>query len=439
MAVIRSLQWAGPHERGSTRAQEGVANELLLEYRPHMFRQILQLGLCTAALTHLVSCKPTSTSPPEVAVTPAVPSISSSAAYPSPAPHPIDRSKCGLPAELLAENWPRTLEPNQSSDPSPPAQDAITIAVLPDTQYYTSCRERHFAEQTRYLARLSTERHLAATIFLGDLTEHNDPEEWQYLRAGLSLLPQTVPTVLVTGNHDYGLGGTADVRSTLFNTFVGTPSPKTSSTIVAQLEPGHLENVFYRIDAGPFPIAVLALEWSPRDATVAWARQVLERYPDERLIFVTNAYLYHDDTRYDWTRHGVDQRWNPVAYSTAKKDPKEPAGSGNLHPDGAWDGEQLWQGLLKDYEGLFLTLNGHVLVDGAGLLSSRGEHGNLVHQMLVNYQMLDEGGLGYLRLLEITSDGRTLTTKTYSPSLHLYATARDQLFDLPLEPPLTVK
>jgi len=352
----------------------------------------------------------------------------------SPAPE-LDRSVCGLPEDLSRENWPRDLVPHQQLDPDPPHLQDITIAVLPDTQYYTSCREKHFAAQTKYVAHLARSRRIVASVFLGDLTEHNEAEEWRFVGEALSLLPRDVPIVLATGNHDYGLGGTSNVRSTLFNDFLKA-TPKTQSVMVEQMEPNHLENVFYRIDDPTLSLAILVLEWSPRDKAVAWAKNMLLKYPDERLIFVTHAYLYYDDTRYDWERYGQDQRWNPLAYGTAKRDPDRPPGGDNVHPDGAWDGERLWQGLLSDYAGLFLTLNGHVLGDGSGLSSVRGQHGNLVHQVLVNYQVLEEGGLGYLRLLEFAHDGTTLRMKTYSPSLDRYATASDQLYTLTLEPPL---
>jgi len=144
-------------------------------------------------------------------------------------------------------------------------------------------------------------------------------------------------------------------------------------------------------------------------------------------MMTTHAYLYSDGTRYDFKVKGPAQEWNPLAYPTSKAD----------GPDaGNHDGEMLWQNLLKKHPGVFLTVNGHVLNNGTGLLTSKGDKGNTVHQMLVNYQMLDEGGLGYLRLLEFPPDGKTLRVKTYSPSLGLFATAKDQSFTLTIDPPL---
>jgi len=160
---------------------------------------------------------------------------------------------------------------------------------------------------------------------------------------------------------------------------------------------------------------------------VAWANEVLSRHPDHHVVVTTHAYLYSDDTRYDYDHLRESQRWNPRAYRTAL---------GDEAPAGSYDGEMLWQGLIKRHASIFLVLSGHVLNDGSGRLTSQGDAGNLVHQLLSNYQMLDEGGLGYLRLLEISGDGTTLRVKTYSPSLGLFATAGDQDFSLRLSPPL---
>ncbi len=348
----------------------------------------------------------------------------------------IDRDTCGLPGSIRQESWPTTLAPMSSDDPKPPAPTTVTLAVLPDTQYYASCRELHMKNQTAYVARIAKDRTVAATLFLGDLTEHNTWAEWDYVQDALDRLPPSVPTILSTGNHDYGTGGSADRRSTLFNQALRAPSPTTQAAILTRMESNSLENVLYRFAAGPFHLSVLVLEWSPRDRTVAWAKEALSRFPDERLIFITHAYMYHDDTRYNWQARGEEQEWNPIAYGTAKIDPKSPPSAANRHPDGAWDGEMLWRQLLADYPGLFLTLSGHVLGDGTGYLESRGTSGNSVHQVLTNFQMLDEGGLGYLRLIEIAEDGVKLTMKTYSPSLEKYATARDQNYTVDIDPPL---
>jgi hypothetical protein len=199
---------------------------------------------------------------------------------------------------------------------------------------------------------------------------------------------------------------------------------------------GDVENAYFRLTLPKVTLGVLVLGWSPNAATVAWAKKALAKYPQDRKIFATHAYLFHDSSRYDFSQKGTDQDWNPLTYGTAKKDPKLPYSKDNIAVDAAYDGEMLWTELLADTPGLFLTLNGHVLKNGTGLLTSQNKLGQKVHQVLVNYQMLNEGGLGYLRLIEFSPDGARMQMKTFSPSLQKYSLAQDQHFLLPIEPPL---
>ncbi|KKL52512.1 hypothetical protein LCGC14_2284750, partial [marine sediment metagenome] len=129
-------------------------------------------------------------------------------------------------------------------------------------------------------------------------------------------------------------------------------------------------------------------------------------------------------TRHDWATKGSSQLWNPHSYGTSSL-----AGGTN-------DGQELWDKLVKKYPNFIMTLNGHVLNDGAALLTSTGDHGNEVHQMLCNYQMLPEGGQGYLRIYTFKTDKETVEVKTYSPVLDQYYLGAQQEFNLQLSPSL---
>ena len=330
------------------------------------------------------------------------------------------------------------LEHLRPGEPALPESGARTLVVLPDTQYYVACKSAYLADQVNYvLASLET-RKIALVLTVGDLTDHNTDDEWQFFRQAVTPLLERVPLILTTGNHDHGAEGAARTRgSGLVRTF-GRPPEKSRALLAAVPSDGNWENAYYRVPLGKSTLGVLTLEWSPREASVKWAAGVLDRYPDDRLVFATHAYLYHDDTRYDWDRFQDRQEWNPRAYGTARLDLARDPGPGNWAPDGAYDGEMLWQRLLKSRPGLWLTLSGHVLVDGQGYLASRGDSQNLVHQMLANFQMLNHGGAGFLRLLEIAADGRTLRVFTYSPSLDRTATGPGEQFEVTLDPPLAL-
>lgn len=151
---------------------------------------------------------------------------------------------------------------------------------------------------------------------------------------------------------------------------------------------------------------------------------MIAKHPNHKVILITHAYMYYDETRYDWKTRGTNQTWNPHAYGTAKD------------PDGTNDGEELWQKVVRKHPNFVMTINGHVLNDGLARMSSMGDHGNVVHQMLVNYQMKALGGEAYLRLIEFLPDGETVQVKAYSPHYDRYKTDPQNQFVLKLNPPL---
>jgi hypothetical protein len=351
---------------------------------------------------------------------------------------------CGLPKEIREPHFPLELGQTSAGEPARFDPAGLTLAVLPDTQYYVACRSEHLKRQAAFVEKQAGVRNIIATLTLGDLTDHNSAEEWLFFRENLGSLPDRVPFLLVTGNHDHGKAGSADRRETKLADYFSLDFVKSKQLLAATERPADLENAYYRfpIERGEngslracpegckaplFTLGVLALGWSPNERSVEWAKKTLSAYPKDRRILVTHAYLYDDGTRYDFRTRGTEQKWNPLAYWTAR----EGSEGGR-----SFDGEMLWEALVRDDPGFFLTLSGHVLGRGAARLTSEGAQGNLVHQVLANYQMLREGGLGYLRLLELSRDGAKLAMRTYSPSLHLSSHEPEQEFTLPISPPL---
>ena len=136
-------------------------------------------------------------------------------------------------------------------------------------------------------------------------------------------------------------------------------------------------------------------------------------------MLVTHAYMYYDDTRYDWAAKGSAQTWSPYSYGTAND------------PDGANDGEEIWQKLAKKYQNISFVQSGHVLSDQVGYLANTGDFGNTVHQMLYNRQLVDDG---QLRLLEFYPNGTQVQVKTYSPLLDQWRTDSAGQFAMTISP-----
>jgi hypothetical protein len=186
-------------------------------------------------------------------------------------------------------------------------------------------------------------------------------------------------------------------------------------------EPDRMENSYHLFSAAGRNFIAIGLEFGPRRDVVRWANEIVAQHSDREAILFTHAYMYYDETRYDWRSKGGDQRWNPHEYGVAR-----------ATNDDVTDGEELWNELVSRHDNFFMTLNGHVLEDGLGRMSSPTQGGKQVHQLLVNFQMKPDGGDGWLRLIEFRPDGRTLAIYDYSPTLGQRNESQQNQFELTL-------
>jgi hypothetical protein len=310
--------------------------------------------------------------------------------------------------------------------PPPPAADSFTVVVLPDTQHYCEKYPEQFYAQTKWIAAQAKERRIAAVFQLGDVTNHNTPEQWEVAKKAIKTIDGVVPYFLTLGNHDYSERGVCSDRTTLYNDYFPVAQAKTTKHFggTYDREPQRMENSYQTFSAGGRDFLVLSLEFGPRNDVVRWANEVAAKHCDKSIVLLTHAYMYYDETRYDWAKRGKDQRWNPHGYKVAANT-----------ADDINDGEQLWQKLVSKHENFVLTLNGHVLNDGLGRIVTQTPAGRDVHQVLVNFQMKPNGGDGWLRLLEFKADGKTVDVRDYSPTLNRQNESKQNRFAMTLAAP----
>jgi hypothetical protein len=308
------------------------------------------------------------------------------------------------------------------ADVVPIEDGSWTLVLLPDTQHYAEKYPHIYDAQTQWIADHAKSHNIKYVLHEGDITNNNTIEQWDNALRSMNRLNEAVPYAFAPGNHDYGPKGTCTDRNSFFNEskYFGPGSFYAKQPSVgAFFDPKLTSSSYHTFDAGGKKWLVLALDWAPRDEIVTWANEVVAAHPDHQVMLVTHAYMYYDDTRYDWAEKDKKQTWNPHAYGMAK-----------LPGETVNDGQQLWDKLVSRHKNFRFAFNGHVLVDGTGLLSSEGQHGNVVHQMLANYQFKENGGNGDMRLLEFKPDGDTVAVRTYSPHLDRFDEAYDQQFTL---------
>ena len=309
-----------------------------------------------------------------------------------------------------------------------------TIAVIPDTQNYAKFakNQHHFERMTRWIADHLDAWNIRLVFHEGDFVEQNgiaigggqgwgdqnSEQQWASAKRALRTLEGRVPTIYTTGNHDFGIRRAEDRSSHFAQHFGLTDNPLTCDGRGGGLRvegppglPATIDNgayVFHAPDGRK--LLILSIEWGPRRAVVDWAREVAARkaYADHTGLLLVHDFL-NDDNRRSGQDGNRKASGNPHTYGSGK--------DGDTH-----DGEDLWNGLVRDAPRIELTLNGHVMGRHTGYRVDTNRAGRPVHQMLFNAQGLgggsDErgnGGDGWLRLLTFEPDGTTLSVRTFSP------------------------
>jgi hypothetical protein len=297
--------------------------------------------------------------------------------------------------------------------------EPFTIAVLPDTQFYCDTRlklsskwgngdlRRYFFEQTRWVRDNRERLNIAFLVHEGDIVQTDAPEEWAIAKEAMSILDGKVPYCMCLGNHDMGFkkadnvyGGNIGVnRATQFNNYFPREVFAKRREFGGTFDPDRHDNSWYHFGAAGLKFLVVALEYNPRDEVLDWANRIVAEHPDHRVIVLTHSYLKANKTR-------------------ATKELKL---KGN-------NGEQMWQKFVRKHRNIFMVLCGHFT--GEAVLTSAGDHGNRVHQILSNYQGLNNGGESWLRYMVFQPEVNKIGTYTYNPALDKFKSSPASRFDL---------
>jgi hypothetical protein len=307
-----------------------------------------------------------------------------------------------------------------SAGPGEP--ESFTLIVLPDTQYYTLNYPQIFTSQTQWIKDNKEAMNIVFVLHEGDVTNGNTDVEWQRANTSMSILDGVVPYTLCAGNHDVANLGRppADRRDNAKLNQYFPVGRFEAEPWWGGCDPNNPDGRYVFFDAGGMEFMIVSLEFRPNDAMLRWANRVVSQLPDKRVIFLTHSYMHEDDTRV-----GPGDQWGCWDADGNDCD-------GN-------DGEQMWEKFVRLHENIFLVLSGHIIGDGLGRLTSTGVNGNLVHQILANYQdppiPSGNGGNGWLRIMKFVPRENKIEVRTYSPWLD--KSAADEQNQLDLAYPMT--
>ena len=303
-----------------------------------------------------------------------------------------------------------------------PSED-FSIVVLPDTQFYSQNggTPSIFEEQTQWIIDNKDALNIVFVAHVGDIVNVPNAAQWIEADEALSLLDpagdtELMPYGLSVGNHDQspiGSPGTlADEDSTtaLFNQYFGVDR-YCPGGICRSYYAGHYgdsnDNSYQLFTAGGMDFITINLEYDqstiamipgPDDGSLTWsvmtwAEGLLATYSDRRAIINSHYIINGSAIR---SNQGIRVlNW------------------------------------FQDNDNVFLMVCGHYWqaarladptasgdADMDGVCDDPGQY--CINTINADYQVLDNGGNGWLRIMTFSPDNDTIRVQTYSPTLDAY-------------------
>jgi len=279
------------------------------------------------------------------------------------------------------------------------AGDFFTIAVLPDTQFYSEGHPEIFTAQAQWIADNAVIQNIVFAAHLGDIIDDYDTDaQWQHAQQAMDIIKAAgIPYSLVPGNHDVNMNA-AD--TTTFNTYFPAAGFSSFPWYGGGYPEGSNTSSYQLFTAMGQDFVVLDLVCTPTllNAATEWANSVLTQYSDRKAIVVTHGYIH------------------PNGDYAGGEDVSGPAIRNNI---------------VRGHANVIAVLCGHI--DGEYHGTDTGDAGNTVYNLLTNYTSEPNGGNGWLRLYKFYPLENKIRAVTYSPTLDEYQTDSDSEFELDLE------
>lgn len=256
-----------------------------------------------------------------------------------------------------------------------------SFAIVGDTQIIAQNHQDKFHMIYDWILNNKTNKNIQYVFGLGDITNNSSSGEWSVAEQNLFRLNGVIPYSAVRGNHD-----TVNSYNALF---------VNNTAYMSQFDGFYAQNdarnTYRSITIGGVKYLMLALDYGASDDVLTWAGNVIKEHSDHKVIITTHAYLYRDGTTLD------------------QGDVCPPATNGGYN-----NGDHIWEKLASQYENVFMVISGHDPCADVVVVQSKGVHGNMVTQMLVDFQGVDTSvPTGMVTMLYFKADG-SVEVETYS-------------------------
>jgi hypothetical protein len=306
-----------------------------------------------------------------------------------------------------------------------PTEGDFMVAVLPDTQAYTTGNPEAFEAQTKWIADYAERYDIVFVTHVGDIVQGaKSQSEWAVAQAAYDWLEdKDIPHGFSVGGHDvsdWGGWQGLDRDSSC------SPFDRTDCDAVEFLENFGPDRYAGRdwylgaspsgqssaqlVTAGGLDLLFLHLPQDAPRAEVDWAHEVLDANPGTVAHLTTHRYLF-DYRLTDALPAPLNLlkagRFNAATYIL---------GGQSLMYDDGLEADQLFEELVASHPNIWGLHCGHV--DAEFQLPDVNDAGLPVHQVLVDFQNMEDGGGGWMRLLWFRPARDEVEVLTWSPVTH---------------------
>lgn len=327
--------------------------------------------------------------------------------------------------------WTVTCLPVLGAELAPAPKGTFSIAVIPDTQRYIRLKEDSqdwenptFEAYTSWIAANIGRQRIVFVSHVGDIVDLNERPQWKVARHCMDQLHGRIPYGISVGNHDMVRSGDSSLfqeffpasRFRGFDWYGGAFSGTSDS---AGRVSGNNANSFQLFSAEGLHFVALLLECNAPDDALDWASEVLQKHADRRAIITTHM--------------GLGPRDKPKVASDYFDAPKGRMTWKKCHGERGNTPQQMWDKCFRRHRNVFMICCGDQSRTQAMHQSSRGDHGNTVHEVLSDY------GTNGLRVMRFVPDAGRIEVRTWNPltdqltqSTKIVPEAKEHQFDLPL-------
>ncbi len=335
-----------------------------------------------------------------------------------------------------------------------PNSYAFSIAVVGDTQYLAEYDANNGTTKLESLYQWIVDNKTAnktkLVMGLGDIVDDvYVQKQWEVAKKAFKVMEDgNLAYTLVPGNHDHAKPG-ADGSGISYFSDKGYDYHITYDNYGHLVDGHHTEtitnqyyvdennnrsekeftttatmrNTYKLIEIGDLSYLILNLDYSPSDAALEWANEVVASHPNHKVIVNTHCYLAISG--------------NELVDSAATGNLKADGTSGWHNPIKAGDakdgneGPEIWNKLIKKYANIEYVFCGHEPSNDILRYEQTGENGNTVTTMLIDPQYFDRdtdasGCVGMVAMLYFSNDGRTIDVEYYSTVKNAYYNTLNQ-------------